>query len=73
MDLFTELLTTVLDDEDRWRELAKADPKYAMSQLVCSLALGEASRIADPVMIDRCLKKLREERRKLRDDKENKE
>jgi hypothetical protein len=55
MDLFNELLKTVVDYDDG----------IECSHWVCIPALGYLNKIADSTTIDRCIKELQEKRRGL--------
>ena len=65
LNLFHELCETVLDDRDR---IIEREQKHGItaSHLVCigRTAFGRLCQIADDATIDRCLEKLRKERKK---------
>lgn len=54
-DLFTELLETVVSYDDG----------ISASQMVCIPALSYLHKMADAVTIDRCIKKMRAERKAM--------
>ena len=60
IDLFNELLNTVLANDE-----SRSDITY--TTMYCEPALGHLSKIADFSTVNRCLNKLREERKALRD------
>ena len=57
VNLFTELLNTVLDREE-------GKPEVTVSYVICEPALGFLYQMADFTTVARCLDKLREERRR---------
>ena len=61
MDLFNELLATTLDTLEVYKKTT-----YGATTLVCVPSLGYLRKIADEVTIERALKKLSDERRRLK-------
>lgn len=57
MDMFNELIDTVIDTEDRLS-------KVSADAVVSVPAIGYLRRIADDETINRCVKKRREQRRR---------
>jgi len=68
-DLFNELLETAIDEEEAYAEVTKANGMYAVSHMV-DMGIVFPARVAlrgvaDDSTVDRCLRKLREERKLL--------
>ena len=65
LNLFHELCKTTIDDEDR---IIEQELKYGITAShladMGGMALSKLLQIADSVTLDRCLEKLRKERKK---------